>query len=132
MRCLLIALCLSGTAAADPCEGDLPTKAGTVFTGITKYIVDGDGLCVGASEDPGTWVEVRFVDFNAPELQSSEGRKAKEVLSDLALGQSIECVTTRGRHKRTRSFDRVHAQCAIDGASVASLMREAGVTEGGR
>jgi endonuclease YncB( thermonuclease family) len=116
---------------ADPCEGKLPAKAGTVFTGTVRYIVDGDGICVGPSADPNTWVEVRLADFDAPELKTQEGRHAKQVMSQLAMGKPASCVTRPGRSGRTTSYDRVIASCKVDGASLASLMRQAGVLEGG-
>lgn len=125
------ALVLCSSARADPCEGKLPTEAGTVFTGKVKYIVDGDGLCVGSGEDGATWIEVRTIDFSAPELNTSEGHDAKRIISDLALGKDIACVTTPGRNGTTFSWDRVHATCQIDGVSLAAMMRGAGAPEGG-
>lgn len=129
---LIGALVLCSSANADPCEGELPTEAGTVFTGKVKYIVDGDGLCVGIDEDEATWIEVRTIDFSAPELNTSEGHDAKRIMSDLALGKDIACVTTPGRNGTTFSWDRVHATCQVDGVSLAAMMRGAGAPEGGR
>lgn len=129
---LLIAAALgAASATADPCEAPLPSKAGTVFTGTVQYIVDGDGICVGTSADENTWIEVRLVDFDAPELNTSDGAFAKKEIEKLAMGKQAECVTTSGRTGRTTSWDRVHASCMINGASLASLLREAGVPEGG-
>lgn len=127
----IASLFLVPIALADPCEADLPSKAGTVFTGKVKYIVDGDGICVGTSSDKNTWIEVRLVDFNAPELSTPEGKLAKKQMKKLAMGKRAQCVTKRGRTGRTTSWDRVHASCMIEGASLASLLREAGVPEGG-
>ena len=127
---ILGALCI-WPAYADPCEGKLPAKAGTVFTGTVRYIVDGDGICVGATSDPNTWVEVRLADFDAPELKTQEGRQAKEVMTQLAMGKQASCVTRPGRSWRTTAYDRVIASCKVSGASLASLMRGAGVKEGG-
>lgn len=121
----------AGVAIADPCEAELPSQAGTVFTGQVRYIVDGDGLCVGTSDDPETWIEVRTVDFDAPELQTAAGRSAKQMMHDIAFGQNASCVVRPGRSGRTISYDRVLASCSIDGASLASLLRAAGAPEGG-
>jgi len=125
------ALLCAPVAFADPCEGKLPAKAGTVFTGTVRYIVDGDGICVGATSDPNTWIEVRLADFDAPELRTQEGRRAKEVMTHLAMGKQASCVTRPGRSGRTTSYDRVIASCKVSGSSLASLMRGAGVKEGG-
>lgn len=121
----------AGCALADPCEAALPAKAGTVFTGTVQYIVDGDGICVGSSSDADTWIEVRLADFDAPEMRTEEGRSAKAEMTRLAKGKQAECVTTPGRNGKTTSYDRVIASCSIEGASLASLMREANVLEGG-
>lgn len=129
---VLALIALGGAAFADPCEAELPTKAGTVFSGTVKYVVDGDGICVGAGNDPHAWIEVRLADFDAPELHTSEGRIAKNVMERIALGQPATCVVIPGRSGRTTSWDRVHASCEINGASLAALMRDAGVAEGGR
>jgi hypothetical protein len=53
------ALILSLTATparADPCEGRLPSRAGERFSGTVRYVGDGDGLCVGRSGDPDSWI----------------------------------------------------------------------------
>lgn len=118
-------------AVADPCEAELPSQPGTVFTGQVYYVGDGDSICVGPTDDPNTWIEVRTVDFNAPELNTTEGHTAKAVMVDLALGEQAACVVTPGRSGSTISYDRVLASCSIDGASLAALMRESGVIEGG-
>ena len=129
---LLGALGVCGAAAADPCEGKLPSKAGTELSGAVRYIVDGDGLCVGASSDPGTWIEVRTVDFDAPELTAQEGKRAKAIMERGAMGKPVVCVTRPGHNGRTTSYDRVHASCQIGGVSLASLLKQADAPEGGR
>lgn len=119
-------------ALADPCEGPLPRRAGENFAGIVRYVGDGDSLCVGQSGDPQTWIEVRLADFNAPELQSREGRTAKAALERIALGRPARCTAGGGRNGRVISYDRVIAACEINGRRIGDLMREAGITEGGR
>lgn len=126
-----VVACFAPHAFADPCEASLPAKAGTVFTGIVQYIVDGDGICVGSSSEADTWIEVRLADFDAPELKTEDGQSAKAEMTRLAKGKQAECVTTPGRSGKTTSYDRVIASCSIDGANLASLMREADVPEGG-
>lgn len=118
-------------AAADPCEGPLPNQLGATFTGIIRYVGDGDSLCVGRTERPEEWIEVRLADFNAPELHDPAGEAAKQTLTRIAFGRSVQCRTERGRSGRVISFDRVIARCQIDSRSLGDAMRAAGVPEGG-
>jgi endonuclease YncB( thermonuclease family) len=127
----LAAFLLPSLAHADPCTAPLPHKAGETFSGRVMYEGDGDSICVGGS-DPSTWIEVRLADFNAPELHSSQGPKAKATLHRIAYGKPAQCTVTRGRNGRTTSYDRVIAVCTVNGRSVGDLMRGAGVVEGGR
>ncbi|MBN8920418.1 MAG: nuclease [Mesorhizobium sp. 61-13] len=124
-------LCYAAPAHADPCEGTLPTRAGVQFSGIVRYVGDGDGLCVGRTADPNEWIEVRLADFNAPELHTPGGPAAKAALERLALQREVICTSERGRGGRVRSFDRVIARCRISGANLGDLLRQAGVAEGG-
>ena len=116
---------LATTALADPCGAPLPGK-GTAFAGTVRYVGDGDSLCVGRSPDRRSWVEVRMADFNAPELGSPAGLAAKAALQRVALGRSVMCKA------EGRSYDRVVARCRIGRTSIGTLMRKAGVREGGR
>ncbi|HCK84702.1 MAG TPA: nuclease [Hyphomonadaceae bacterium] len=118
-------------AFADPCAAPLPQRAGESFTGVVRYVGDGDSLCVGADNDPSRWVEVRLVDFDAPELGSSEGPRSKAMLEQLALGRQARCESRRGRNGRVRSYDRVIAVCRIGGRSIGDLLREAHAPVGG-
>ena len=111
-------------AHADPCEAAL-TKPGTTFLGPVRYVGDGDGLCIGASRDPSTWIEVRLADFYAPELSQPGGREAKSTLERMVMGRTLRCVADH------RSYDRIVAACRLDGVSVGDLMRRRGVREGG-
>jgi micrococcal nuclease len=120
------AACAIPTAAlADPCEGPLPSS-GAVFSGIVRYVGDGDSICVGASGNASTWIEVRVADFYAPELHSTGGPQAKAAMERIAMGRNAQCVAGR------RSYDRVVAQCTLNGTSIGDLMRREGVAEGGR
>lgn len=122
------AFCCAAWAApalADPCEGRLPAK-GTTFSGVVRYVGDGDGLCVGPAGQPERWIEIRLADFYAPELHEPGGRQAKDRLSRLALGRPLVCRAGR------RSYDRVVARCALAGRPLGALLRNAGGIEGGR
>jgi len=135
---LAAALALLATPAlADPCKaipdrGPVPTwiEPGAVFTGQVRHILDGDGLCVGNSPDPKTWVEVRLEDFYAPELREPGGQAAKATLSRITAGRTVRCVVTR--RGRVRSYDRVVATCTLNGRSLRDHMTAAGIREGGR
>ena len=118
-------------AHADPCEGRLPTRAGETFSGLVRYIGDGDSLCVGPSTDPATWIEVRLSDFDAPELHSPTGRADRARLSGLVDGRVLACVAVRGRNGRVIVYDRVIAACRLNGRRVGDLLRQAGGREGG-
>jgi micrococcal nuclease len=124
LACFAIAA-LPTTARADPCTAPLPSS-GSQFGGTVRYVGDGDSLCVGQSNDPNSWIEVRVADFYAPELHSAQGPAAKIALERIAMGRAAQC--TAGR----RSYDRVVARCTIGGSSIGELMRRQGVPEGGR
>ena len=126
-----IMLLTASPARADPCEGRLPSRPGQQFSGLVRYVGDGDGLCVGNSADPNTWIEVRLADFNAPELHAPEGRQAKRLLELVALGRNAQCEALRGRSGRVISHDRVIAVCRVDGRSIGDLLREHHAPEGG-
>lgn len=129
---LSIAMIASPTVAlADPCEGRLPSRAGETFGGIVRYIGDGDSLCVGRTTDPREWVEVRLADFDAPELQERDGRRAKDTLSRLIRGRPVECTAVRGRSGRVTSHDRVIATCRHNGRRIGDLLRAQNAPRGG-
>ena len=115
----------SSPALADPCEGALPAR-GTTFTGVVRYVGDGDGLCIGPASRPDRWIEVRLADFYAPELHEPGGIEAKRRLERLAMGKMLVCQAGR------RSYDRVVAICTLGGRLLGNLLRSAGGTEGGR
>ncbi|MEZ5960639.1 MAG: hypothetical protein R3C30_09475 [Hyphomonadaceae bacterium] len=128
----LLVTAVAGPAFADPCEAPLPSQAGAEFSGVVRYVVDGDGLCVGPASGGGaTWIEVRLMDFDAPELRQPGGEEARQTLRRLVFGRRVDCVVTPGRRGTTTSYDRTHAVCRLGGRRVGDLMRAAGVTEGG-
>lgn len=122
---LTFALLAPTGALADPCTAPLPPP-GTSFGGTVRYVGDGDSICVGSSSAASTWIEVRVADFYAPELHTADGPKAKAAMERIAMGRTVQC--TAGK----RSYDRVVAQCSLNGPSLGELMRREGVAEGGR
>lgn len=127
------ALTLASAAHADPCKaipdvGPTPAAArpGKIITGPVVYVADGDGICVAIGQGAQNWVEIRIADFYAPELREPGGEQARAAMERLAMGRTVRCVTGR------RSYDRVVATCTLNGTSLGSLMRRAGVPEGGR
>lgn len=108
-----------------PCEGALPIK-GTTFSGVVRYVGDGDGLCVSPANRPDRWIEIRLADFYAPELYEPGGIAAKRRLERVAIGKVLICRAGR------RSYDRVVATCTLGGRRLGSVLRAAGGVEGGR
>lgn len=126
-------------ALADPChaipdKGPRPdwAKVGFVVTGTARYIIDGDGLCIGSTNDPALWVEVRLADFYAPELKEPGGAAAKAALTRLTGARTITCTAVTGDGGRAISYDRLIAVCRIGRTSLAELMRKDGQQDGGR
>jgi len=123
---IALGFCLwASPALADPCEGALPAE-GTGFSGVVRYVGDGDGLCVGPAGRPDRWIEVRLGDFYAPELHEQGGAEAKRRLKQLVFGQTLVC--RAGRH----SYDRVIGYCTLRGRPLGTLLRQSGGREGGR
>lgn len=119
-------------AAADPCEGELPRQAGVQISGTVRHVIDGDGWCIGQSDDPATWIEVRSSDFDAAELRTPQGRRGRDIAERILLNRNMTCVSSTGRDGRTVvTYDRVFAVCSIEGRRVSSTLRDAGVPEGG-
>jgi endonuclease YncB( thermonuclease family) len=134
-RALIVAgtlglLCPIAPVHADPCEAPLPSEAGVRFSGVVRYVGDGDGLCVGKTADPRDWIEVRLADFSAPELHQPGGAAAKATLARIALQHAVICTTEQGRGGRVISYDRVIARCRIGADSLGDLLRHS-VAEGG-
>lgn len=126
MRFLIATLMIgfAGAAQASPCEGKLPAP-GATFSGEVRYIIDGDGFCVGDNADQKTWIGVRAADFNARELNKPGGPQAKDALTEVALGKPATCVAGRKVRKSTV------ATCTIASKSIHDLMAEKGIQEGG-
>lgn len=118
-------------AHADPCTAELPRRAGETFSGTVRYVGDGNSLCVGNSDDPATWIEVRLGDFDAPELHSPDGPRAKRFLEQVAFGLQASCTARRGRSGRVIVYDRVIAVRQVGGRNIGDLLRSAGAPSGG-
>jgi micrococcal nuclease len=128
----LALLAIATPALADPCEaidakGRFPAwlAPGQAFAGTVRFVIDGDGLCVGDSEDPARWVEIRLEDFDAPELREPGGWAAKRMLVTMALDRPVICRGWRTNH------DRLVATCSLEGETLGDRMRRAGIAEGG-
>jgi micrococcal nuclease len=120
-----IVACWSAPALADPCEAPLPSN-GTAFSGVVRYVGDGDSLCVGPTGRPDRWIEVRLGDFYAPELNARGGKDAKRRLEQIAMDQPLSCRAGK------RSYDRVVGYCTVKGQPLGRLLRSNGAVEGGR
>jgi endonuclease YncB( thermonuclease family) len=128
-----VVLMAATTARADPCKaipdnGPVPAflAPGKTFSGPVVRVLDGDSLCVAVGPGPASWVEVRLVDFYAPESSEPGGPAAKAALERIALGKQANC------RAGPQSYDRVVSSCTIDGRSIGGMMRAAGILEGGR
>lgn len=124
---------LACPALADPCKavpdrGPTPAhlRPGSTFSGRVVHVIDGDGLCVATGPGPSNWVEVRLKDFYAPELSEPGGERAKAALRKLAFGRTVTCRAGR------RSYDRVVAECEVNGRSLGAHLRQSGIVQGGR
>lgn len=128
---VLIVATLATPALADPCEGALPRTEGTTFSESVRYVGDGDSFCFGQTDNPSEWIEVRLADFDAPDLNADGGKAAKDMLVEVAFGQTTSCVAERGRSGRVVSYDRVIACCKIGDVFIGEALRKAGGQEGG-
>jgi hypothetical protein len=120
------------TAYADPCEAPVTGFAPqTRLRGEIRYVGDGDSLCIGRTDNPAEWLEIRLADFFAPELHEPGGPQAKAALARYLGAQAI-CTVQRGSNGATRSYDRLIASCSVAGVPISRLLVGAGVGQGGR
>lgn len=129
---LLPLILLSFPAQADPCEALPPSSPGITISGQVTHVIDGDSLCIGSSNNPAEWVEIRLGDYDAKEYYAEGGRQARNALAGLVLRKEVICETVLGRSGRVISFDRAIAVCKIDGQSLGNILRLNGGKEGGR
>jgi len=118
-------VCWTAPALADPCAAPLPAK-GKTFSGVVRYVGDGDSLCVGPAGRPDRWIEVRLGDFYAPELRDAGGMEAKRRLARLAMGKPLACRAGK------RSYDRVIGYCTLNGRPLGKALGDRGAEQGGR
>lgn len=125
-----LALLPAAAAAADPCraitdEGWRPKglEPGRQFSGTVVHVIDGDSLCVAIGPGQDSWVEVRLADFFAPEMRAG-GAQAKGALERLAMGRRADCVAG------STSYDRIVAQCQVDGRRLGDSLRALGLKDG--
>jgi endonuclease YncB( thermonuclease family) len=96
--------------------------------GTPGKVSDGDTLWVC---DEVACHRIRLCGIDAPELRAQRGPEAREALRALVTGKAITCTRVGegsvcdGRSRPT-SFDRIVAQCFINGVDVANKLVEAG------
>ena len=105
--CLSVLL-LSSAAYAEPIIGP-----------VSKYR-DGDTFLIGNQP-------IRLCGIDAPERRSQAGKRATAYLEQITKGRALRCVPVTegtvcdGRSKRT-SYDRVVAQCFMQGRDIAEMI----------
>ena len=120
-RALLVAVALSGilvTATAHAAE----------FSGSVDKIADGDTFWVC---DAAACHKIRLCGADAPEKGEPRYQESAEALRRLVEGQIVRCLQVGngtpcdGRSKPT-NYDRIVAQCFVDGADIAVPMVDQG------
>ncbi|MDO8912315.1 MAG: thermonuclease family protein [Phenylobacterium sp.] len=61
-------------------------------------------------------LKIRLWGIDAPELQTAAGPAARRALADLTAGQTLVCT------RKSKSYDRIVAQCLIGNTDVAERM----------
>jgi len=93
-------------------------------TDLAQAVVDGDTLYVGR-------LKYRLCGIDAPERDQPGYREATNYLRKLVKGKSIKCTpvdqgTPCDGRSKARSYDRIVAQCFVDGKDLAAEMVKAG------
>lgn len=105
-----------------------PARTGPgIISGRVKRIADGDTFTVNGQR-------IRICGIDAPEKNSAAGRRARKEMVRLVSGKSVSCnVVGHGTpcdgRSSDRSYDRVVAQCHVDGRDVAAEMVRRGHAE---
>jgi endonuclease YncB( thermonuclease family) len=91
---------------------------------LAQSIVDGDTLFVGR-------LKYRLCGIDAPERDEPGYREATTYLRKLVAGKTIKCTpvghgTPCDGRSKPRSYDRIVAQCFVDGKDLAAEMVRAG------
>jgi micrococcal nuclease len=92
--------------------------------GLAQSVVDGDTLYVGR-------LKYRLCGIDAPERDEAGYREATNYLRKLVKGKTIKCTpvgqgTPCDGRSKTRSYDRIVAQCFVGGKDLAAEMVKAG------
>ena len=120
-----------GVAALLPFTGTSPpdTASARILEGPVTHIVDGDTFDIRAD---GEVVRIRVCGIDAPERGEPGFEEATDTMRLLIEGRSLECrqvgagTPCDGRSEPT-SYDRVVAQCLLNGRDVATEMVRRGV-----
>ena len=109
---LIASLLIADTAIASP------------ITGPISKIRDGDTFLIGNQP-------IRICGIDAPESGTSAGARSTKYLREITSGKSLRCIPVGegtvcdGRSKRT-SYDRIVAQCFIQGRDIAEMLVRSG------
>lgn len=120
-----------GIAALLPFTTTSPSDETTsrVFEGPVRRIVDGDTFDVRTN---GETLRIRLCGIDAPERGEQGYEEATETMRGLVEGRILECrhvgagTPCDGRSEAT-SYDRIVAQCLINGRDIATEMVSQGV-----
>lgn len=98
------------------------------MTGRVDKIVDGDTFWIC---DPSACHKIRLCGIDAPEIELTEGLRARAALTDLIDDQVLTCVpvgegTVCDGRSRPTSHDRTVAQCFLGDADIAEAMVSSG------
>jgi len=99
------------------------------FSGSVDKVADGDTFWVC---DATACHKIRLCGADAPEKGESGYQRSAEALRRLVEGKIVRCIQVGngtpcdGRSKPT-NYDRIVAQCFVDGADIAASMVEQGV-----
>jgi len=93
-------------------------------TAVAQSVVDGDTLFVGR-------LKYRLCGIDAPERDEPGYREATNFLRKLVKGKTIKCTpvgqgTPCDGRSKPRSYDRIVAQCFVNGKDLAAEMVKAG------
>ena len=110
MRCLILALAVSGVLITPGIAVEPSSLAGTV-----THVRDGDTIEVGE-------VPIRLNGVSAPELDEPLGPQSKMFMRELVLGQPVRC-ELNGQ----KTYDRFVGTCYLGGKDIGISIIEAGL-----
>ena len=96
--------------------------------GTASKVVDGDTLWICSHS---ACTKVRLCGINAPELGDLGGEEARAALQSLVGSKVVTCIQVGGGtpcdgRSRPTSYDRIVAQCFVDGRDLAAAMVDGG------